>query len=135
MLPNNSSYNFKGIIDDIRIFNYGLSVEEIENLASSSSDIKDRNWLNLPYTFRLDQNYPNPFNPSTTIQFTIPRKMHVKLIIFDVSGRKISTLIDKTYLPGIHEVSWNASGLASGIYFYCLEAGDFSSTKKMILLK
>jgi hypothetical protein len=135
MLPNNSSYNFKGIIDDIRIFNYGLSVEEIENLASGSSDIKDRNSFNLPYTFRLDQNYPNPFNPRTIIQFTIPRKMHVKLIIFDVSGRKISTLIDKTYLPGIHEVSWNASGLASGIYFYCLEAGDLSSTKKMILLK
>jgi hypothetical protein len=135
MLPNNSSYNFKGIIDDIRIFNYGLSVEEIENLASASSAINDRNSFNLPYTFQLDQNYPNPFNPTTTIQFTIPTKMHVKLKIFDVNGREISTLINKNYIQGLYEVSWDASGLASGIYFYRMEAGNFTSSKKMILLK
>lgn len=135
MLPNNSNYNFKGVIDDITIFNYGLSVNEIQNLASGIIDIKNSNSFDLPKSFRLDQNYPNPFNPSTTIQFSIPSNIHVILKIFDTNGREVTKLIDKRLVQGVYNVNWNANGLASGIYFCRINAGKFSRTKKMILIK
>jgi hypothetical protein len=134
MLPNNSSYNFKGVLDEIRIYNYGLSVEEIQDLASGTIGIDDDKALNVPQEYHLAQNYPNPFNPTTTIQFSIPKKTDVKLIIFDLTGKVISTLIDRELVAGEYQLDWDGSQRASGIYFYRLDAGNFSQTKKMILL-
>ncbi len=92
-------------------------------------------------TFELRQNYPNPFNPSTTIEFSIPKRVNVKLVIYDISGRVVRTLIDdKEYEPGLYRVEWNGKNdygeyVASGIYLYKLQAGDFVSTKKMVLMR
>ncbi len=135
MLPNNNSYNFKGVLDDIRIYNYGLSVEEIQNLAAGTSGIHDSKNLNIPRQYHLAQNFPNPFNPTTTIQFSIPENAPVKLSIFDITGRVVAILIDQKLIPGVYQFDWNATEAASGIYFYCIDAGVFSQTKKMILLK
>ena len=85
--------------------------------------------------YELMQNYPNPFNPSTTISFDIPVASHVKLLIYDILGREIKTLVDKVKSPGKYKISWNASGLADGIYLYSLKAGNYSETKKLVLLK
>jgi hypothetical protein len=94
----------------------------------------------LPKKFMLRQNYPNPFNPTTTISFELPRKSVVTLDVFNVVGQKVTTLVDGTLPAGEHTAVWDGldeSGnrVASGIYFYRVHAGAFSSTKKMLLLK
>ena len=89
----------------------------------------------FPTSYSLSQNYPNPFNPSTKIEFKIPQAGLVNLKIYDLLGREISTLLNEEMQPGNHTIDFDASTLASGIYFYTLNAGDFVSTKKMILLK
>jgi len=89
----------------------------------------------LPSRFILNQNYPNPFNPTTTISFQIPEKNFITLNIYDVLGKIIATLIHEEKSVGSYEVSFNASELTSGIYFYRLQAGKFIETKKMVLAK
>ena len=85
--------------------------------------------------FNLEQNYPNPFNPTTIIKYQIPKDGFVTLKVFDVLGKEIKSLVNERQASGKYEVSLNANELASGIYFYTLTAGNFVSTKKMILLK
>jgi hypothetical protein len=90
---------------------------------------------NIPGSYSLMQNYPNPFNPSTKIQFQIVKTGNVKLAVFDILGREVETLLNRRLNPGSYEFSFDASHLASGIYFYRLETQSFRDTKKMILLK
>jgi len=85
--------------------------------------------------FRLDQNYPNPFNPMTTIQYQVPTEAKVRLEVYDLLGRKVATLLDRRIPAGYHEVSFDASSLASGVYIYRLVAGSFSKTRKMMVMK
>ena len=85
--------------------------------------------------FVLYHNYPNPFNPSTTIQYEIPNSGLVTIKVYDVLGREVKTLVNQYQNMGSHEANFNAGNLSSGVYFYQLRAGDFVSTKKMILVK
>jgi hypothetical protein len=89
----------------------------------------------LPTEYVLHQNYPNPFNPSTKIEFKIPDAGLVNLKVYDLLGREVITLVDEDLQAGNYNINYDASGLASGIYFYTLQAGEFISTKKMIYLK
>jgi len=89
----------------------------------------------IPKDFQLYQNYPNPFNPVTTIKFSIPKNEYVEMKIYDIAGKELATLVSDPYLAGTYQVDFNASKLSSGIYFYRIIAGDFSMTKKMILIK
>ncbi|MBE0571281.1 MAG: T9SS type A sorting domain-containing protein [Ignavibacteriaceae bacterium] len=89
----------------------------------------------IPQSFTLYQNYPNPFNPSTTIKFALPVDSKVKINVFNSLGQLVETLMDKEMESGYHEVSFNASKLASGVYLYQMQAGENVSIKKMILLK
>ena len=88
-----------------------------------------------PDKFYLYQNYPQPFNPSTTIKYHIPKSSFVSLKVFDALGKEVVTLVNEEKTSGNYEVEFDGSGLTSGIYFYALKAGEFSDTKKMILLK
>ncbi len=85
--------------------------------------------------FSLSQNYPNPFNPNTIINYSIPTTQYSILKIYDALGNEVATLVNEKKIPGSHSVEWNASNYPSGIYFYKLTAGNFSETKRMILLK
>ncbi len=85
--------------------------------------------------YKLEQNYPNPFNPSTTINFQIPSSSRVSLKVFDVLGREVSTLVNENKSAGKYSVTFDADKLTSGVYFYNLQAGNYSETKKMILIK
>ncbi len=91
--------------------------------------------IKKPVTYFLSQNYPNPFNPSTTIEFSTPERSHVSLKVYDVLGNEVATLVNGWMESTNHKVIFNADKLASGIYYYTLSAGSFTSTKKLILLK
>ena len=88
-----------------------------------------------PVKFALFNNYPNPFNPTTTIKYEIPKTVNVSLKVYDILGREVKTLINQEQKPGFYEIPFGNDELASGIYFYRLQAGNFIQTKKMILLK
>jgi len=90
---------------------------------------------NVTNGFELKQNYPNPFNPETKIGFSIGKAGNVKIKIFDIIGREVATLVNQKLNQGTYVVSWQASNMPSGVYFYVIEAGDFKETKKMIILK
>ncbi|MBX2990433.1 MAG: T9SS type A sorting domain-containing protein [Bacteroidetes bacterium] len=102
--------------------------------AFGSTDVRETG-QGVPVTYVLSQNYPNPFNPSTTIKFAIPLKEHVTLKIYNTIGQLVATLQDGELNAGSFEATWNASNMASGVYFYRLQAGNFSQAKKLVLLK
>jgi len=89
----------------------------------------------LPAVFALHQNYPNPFNPATRISYDVPRPALVRLIVYNVLGQKVITLVDELQPAGKYVVPFNATNFASGMYFYRFTAGDFTSVKKMLLIK
>ncbi|MBU1101223.1 MAG: T9SS type A sorting domain-containing protein [Bacteroidetes bacterium] len=89
----------------------------------------------LPSDYALNQNYPNPFNPSTTIRYIVEESINVKIELYDLLGNLISTLLDKKCSKGIHNLNFEAGELPSGIYYYTMSAGNFSDTKKMLLIK
>jgi subtilisin-like proprotein convertase family protein len=89
----------------------------------------------IPEVYSLDQNYPNPFNPTTTIQFSIPKQSPVTLRVFDILGREVRTLVNEVKNAGAYRVQFDATGLASGTYFYRMEAGSYLETRKLLLLK
>jgi hypothetical protein len=118
---------------------------KLENL-----DINGKSWIHgpvevfvepfVPKDFSLDQNYPNPFNPSTTISYGLPKDSHVRLQIYNIKGEIVRELVNAEQFAGIHTVNWDGRSEAgvrvpSGVYFYKIEAGEFSSIKKMILAK
>lgn len=88
-----------------------------------------------PVEFRLEQNYPNPFNPVTIIRYSVATEALVTLKVFDVLGREVASLVNKTKAPGTYEAKWSAEGVGSGVYLYRFESGGFMQTKKMILPK
>ena len=88
-----------------------------------------------PVEFNLSQNYPNPFNPSTTISYSIPQDNFVSLKVYNVLGNEVATLINGQITAGTHNVHFNASNLSSGVYYYTLRTGNFTNTKKLMLLK
>ncbi len=89
----------------------------------------------LPFEYNLAQNHPNPFNPTTSIKFDLPMQTEVNLTIFNLMGQEVARLVDGSMDAGYHSVSWDATNVASGVYFYRLSAGEFSRTYKMLLLK
>jgi GH18 family chitinase len=110
-------------------------LESIANSIKNHSTSITNEPLNSPASFNLYNNYPNPFNPSTIIKFSMSENTRVNLIIYDVMGRKIETLLNNSLSAGIHSVSFDGSKLSSGIYFYVLSSGTKNISKKMILLK
>jgi hypothetical protein len=107
---------------------YSLTLERA--MGTSNEELSD-----LPEKFDLKQNYPNPFNPTTKIAFDLPQAASVELVVFDMLGRKVATLVSERMTAGTHTMDFNASSLASGMYIYRIEAGSFTSIKKMMLIK
>ena len=94
----------------------------------------------FPVVYRLHQNYPNPFNPTTSIDYNLPEQSHVRILIYDMLGRQVKTLINKAQAPGYMSINWDATNnlgepVSAGVYIYTIEAGSFRQTRKMILLK
>jgi hypothetical protein len=89
----------------------------------------------IPTEFSLSQNYPNPFNPRTTIKYSIPQRSFVSITVYNILGKEVSKLVNEEKLSGSYEVQFDGNRLSSGVYFYRLQAGKFSETKKLMLLK
>jgi len=89
----------------------------------------------MPEKFVLTYNYPNPFNDSTIIEYNPPSQIDVKIDVFDILGRHMETLLNSNQPAGNHKIAWQAENQSSGIYFYNIQAGEFSDTKRMVLLK
>ena len=127
------SYSF--IDENVSPEKYFYRLKQIDfNGNFEYSDIIEVN-VNTPTEYSLEQNYPNPFNPATTISYSIKEKGFVNLKVYDVLGNEVKTLVNEEQEAGKYQFEFNAISFASGIYFYSLQAGDFVSTKKMILLK
>jgi len=105
----------------------------LQNQLSGIGD--DQGSLLTPGSYNLAQNYPNPFNSSSVIKYTIPQLSQVTLKIFNALGEEVGTLVNEEKPAGTYEISWNAASLPSGVYFYQLQAGSFTETKKMVLMK
>ncbi len=88
-----------------------------------------------PIQYQLDQNYPNPFNPSTTIRFGLPHQSYVRLVVFNALGQEVASLASEEMSAGYHAVRFDGSRLSSGVYFYRIQAGNFSATRQLMLLK
>ena len=123
----------------------GIDTVEADN-APFSITIDGANALStyleglLPDEFALHQNYPNPFNPTTTLRYDLPDNGHVNIIIYDMLGREVRTLVNQTQDAGYRSVIWDATNdygkpVSAGIYLYQIQAGEYISTKKMVLLK
>lgn len=99
------------------------------------TDVEKPGAGDVPTRFLLHQNYPNPFNPATTLRFEIPRQSQVSLELYDILGRRIAVLLDAELAPGVHDFSFEASDLESGVYLYRLKSDGFSQTRKLLRLK
>lgn len=140
VLPGNTQYNFKGVLDDIRIYNYALSYSSIQSLHDFITDVEEEKEIKLPNNFGLVQNYPNPFNGQTNIEFQLSNQSNVKLEIFNILGQRIKSLMNEEKSPGYYTISWDGKNdfgesVNSGIYFIKISADKFSDIKKMTLLK
>jgi len=107
-------------------FEYSSSIEIMMGTSENSS---------APFQFSLSANYPNPFNPATTIKYSIPQSGKVKLMVFDLLGNRVASLINKNIEAGEHKISFNAGNMASGVYFYRIESPGFVMTRKMLFAK
>lgn len=107
---------------------YLINYSQIINDAGESSEVQ-------PGDFSLYQNYPNPFNPNTAIKYSVAHLTHVTIRVFDILGNEIETLVNEEKDQGVYTINFNANNLASGLYLYCIQAGSFVETRKMILIK
>jgi len=132
-----ANYNLAAINGEgsMGVHNTALVQKLLRDALASFTPTGVKTETQLPVKFELDQNYPNPFNPTTTIRFSIAKAGNVKIVVYDVSGKEIKTLINSYYSAGTFNITWNAMNNASGVYFYRIESGSFNTVKKMVLLK
>lgn len=142
-LNGNGSYNAPPV-DHAWRMTFNSSTGDVTSDFSHNANFVDIQWpgatsvsneSNIPLNFNLEQNYPNPFNPSTIISYSIPQSSFVTLKVYDIIGNEVAALVNKTQTAGKYDVRFDGSNLSNGVYFFRIEADNFISTKKMILMK
>jgi hypothetical protein len=129
-LSPNTIYHYRALVYNSTGLYYGANRTFTTTMITSNLENK----LDVQ-TFAIEQNYPNPFNPLTVIRYQLPVTSKVSLKIYDVLGQVVATLVDEIQEAGYKSVTWNANNIASGVYFYRLQAGTFTKTNKLLLLK
>lgn len=138
-VPNNNQFNFNGKLDDIRLYDYSLSYEEIKELNDLGTNIHDDKNSEIPLNSQLHQNYPNPFNGQTNIRFQINKFSTVTIKVYNILGQIVVTLINEEKAPGMYSIKWdgkNSNGMKvnSGVYFIKLNAENYVAVRKAALL-
>ena len=131
--PSNDQY-FNGMVDEVRLYNYVPEEYQDIMVDTTTTDIEEDRTA-LPEQVTLSENYPNPFNPTTRINYSLPQAGDVQLKVYNMLGREVATLVDGRKASGRHEIEFNARDLASGMYFYRLQADNTTITRKMLLVK
>lgn len=141
----NTGGNVGGTSQHLDYFKEANNVVHLYMIATDGSVIRYRDSSillgvnnitgNIPSEFKLEQNYPNPFNPVTTINYSLPKASNVSIKIYDMLGNEVMNIVNEFKQAGNYSASVDASSLASGVYFYKMEAGNYKDAKKMILVK
>jgi len=137
MFADNDGEDNEIFVSEVAIWSKALTSAEVARIGAIDSqvDVQDEN---KPLVFDLSQNYPNPFNPTTTIKFSVLAEREVantKLMVYNILGQQVAELLNKPLSAGNYQVEFNATNLPSGVYFYRLQSGNFTETKKMLLMK
>jgi hypothetical protein len=115
---------------------YSYRLKQVDYDGSSEySEALEVEVNSIPARFSIEQNYPNPFNPTTTLRYSLPETSLTSIKIYDAVGKEVAVVVNEMKTAGTHQIEFNAVGLSSGIYYYSIQAGTFSKTKKMILMK
>ena len=131
-IAHDYSFNDRNLVSGI----YTYRLKQIDfNGNYEYHNLNGEVMIGTPASYNLSQNYPNPFNPSTTINFDLPKEGFVTLKVYNTSGKEVASLVNETRSAGYHSVSFNASALSSGVYYYRLETNGISKTMKMALIK
>ena len=142
---------YNGLIDEVGVWSKALSDDEVADLYNSGDGLpyslgglskksfSDGDYVYesnpVPTKYKLHTNYPNPFNPTTTIKYDLPEDTQVKLVIYNILGQKVATLVDGFKEAGYHQAIWQGNNLSSGLYFYQFQTKKFTQIKKMLLVK
>ncbi|KXK03208.1 MAG: glycosyl hydrolase [Chlorobi bacterium OLB4] len=128
-------YSFNDL--NLQTGKYEYRLIQIDNNGNSSADHELQNVVEIgvPESYALSQNYPNPFNPVTKIDFSLPVSGITKLLVFDITGRLVATIVNEQLEPGFYSYAFDAKGISSGVYFYRIESGKFIEAKRMLLIK
>tara|TARA_Y100001980_G_C14262214_1_gene103277 strand:- start:84 stop:572 length:489 start_codon:yes stop_codon:yes gene_type:complete len=146
MIGTHSLPSFEHNVEELGDHYYVVSAVDVNENESEYSEVVNVTLLSLvdihglPETFALHQNYPNPFNPNTMIRFDLPEAGNVSLVIYDMMGREVTTLVSSRIEAGYHFVQWDGSNsigfsVAAGVYIYTIQAGKHRAINKMIYLK
>jgi hypothetical protein len=140
VLPGNTQYNFKGILDDIRLYDYALSAAEIIMLYQEPVYIDEFTQPRSPQVFYIAPSFPNPFNPQTTISYGLAVPAEVSIMIHDILGKPVCTLWEGQQEAGHHSLQWygtddSGNSVDTGVYLCRIQLGDNSKTIKMVYLK
>ena len=125
--------HFAGKLDDIKVYNYAEA-------GLTPTSVETRNGSEVPMRFGLSQNYPNPFNPTTAINYSVAKYQNVSIVVYDLMGREVKTLLNKKAVPGKYTIRWDGTNelgrkVASGLYFYKMKSGKMVNVKKMLLMR
>jgi len=131
--PELGTYNVINFADSVN--GWVASTTGLLKTSSGGFTGIESNSNEIPNKFALEPNYPNPFNPVTKIKFDIPKQSVARIIIYDLLGREVTTLVNEQLKPGTYEIDWDGTGFASGVYFYSLVTDEFTETKRMVLIK
>ena len=127
------SYSFTDSKLEAGTYIYRLNQVDFDGSSYASDELSIV--INKSFSYALEQNYPNPFNPTTLISYSVPERGNVSLVVYDLLGRQVASLVNQVKEPGSYKVNFNASNLPSGIYTYSIKSGNFVQSKKMMLLK
>ena len=128
---NNYSFTDKSV--DAGNYSYRLMQKDFDGTFAYSPEVEVE--VSLPLEYSLEQNFPNPFNPTTTIRYAIPEDNFVSIKLYDVLGNEVITLVNEQQQAGRYEMLFNASSIASGVYYYQITSGNFNQTRKLVLMK
>ena len=132
--------SWNGLIDEVRIYDIAMTADQVDELYYMDIDTKVATNPVVVRDYQLDQNYPNPFNPSTRISFSFPQNAHVSLVVYNMLGQRVKTLMDQSLSMGVHQAVWDGINefgetVTNGIYFYSLRSELGVQTRKMMFLK